>query len=345
MNDWCSSIEMSLWAPQHMQHPWPDVWDGENDWESRSQTLTSLNELESSTNTTALPPSPLSPTLSQDVKAAVEEIDSIVSELWRSAVPNDLNCSTDNTTQVVPVSPFSESHNNDQSLLSSSADFLQITAVGNSESNVNALTDCKTKHKCDKCDKSYTWLSDLMKHQKVHTEERYQCSECEKIYVLKSDLCKHQRSHQEGKAFLCKLCGKSFISAGDLHKHTRIHTGERPYFCTVCTKSFSASDNFSKHLKIHSGDKPLVCVDCGQRFLKKSNLQQHSRIHLGEKPFQCETCGLSFTQKTHLKTHISTHSGVKPYHCNFCNQSFTRNADLKRHLNRVHAERTESRSL
>ncbi|KAK3909311.1 Zinc finger protein 19 [Frankliniella fusca] len=334
MNDWCSSTEMSLWAPQH---PWAEVWDAETDWESRSQTLTSLNVLESCTNSAVLSPSPLCNTLSQDVKAAVEEIDSIVSELWRTAIPRD--------AQVVPVSVFPEGCSETRLPSSQNNDMLQIRAVSGCESKVNTSIDCRPKHKCDRCDKCYFWLSDLMKHQKLHSGERYQCSECEKTYVLKSDLCKHQRSHQGEKAFLCKFCDKSFISAGDFHKHTRIHTGERPYFCTVCSKSFSASDNFRKHLKIHSGDKPLECLDCGQRFLKKSNLQQHSKIHLGEKPFQCETCGLSFTQKTHLKTHISTHTGVKPYLCSLCNQRFTRNADLKRHLTRAHAEGTENRGL
>ncbi|XP_034232617.1 zinc finger protein 239-like [Thrips palmi] len=355
MDGWCSSPEFP-WVPQEQaQAPWPDLWD-DGDWVPRSPSLQAVQ----GDAGPGLPASLGIPTchmLSQDVKAAVEEIDSIVNELWRTAPPIDAGFHDDDSNtsaQVVPSDcsvaltdfnctdsnqtlPFlSDSHNEGLG---------GPSAKGALDSDGTFEKEKKTKYKCDKCDKCYIWQPDLVKHKKVHSGKRHKCSECDKSYVLKSDLCKHEKSHQVGKAFPCKNCGKSFLTAGDMHKHMRIHTGEKPYFCNMCNKSFSASDNFHKHLRIHSGEKPLVCLDCGQRFSKKSNLQQHIRIHLGEKPFQCDTCGLSFTQKTHLKTHITTHSGLKPYFCSSCDQRFTRNADLKRHIIRAHSERTENRGL
>lgn len=346
MDGWCSSSEFP-WASQ--SH-WTDLWDDGEDWVPRTPSIPAL-EVDACSSLPVSLVAPACHTLSQDVKAAVEEIDSIVNELWRTAPPIESLFQDDDSNtsaQVVPsdcssaVPDFSCSASN-QTLSSLREDI--PTFEGALESDGTFQKGGKTKYKCDKCDKCYKWQPDLVKHRKVHLGKRHKCSECEKSYVLKSDLCKHEKSHQIARAFLCKVCGKSFLTAGDMHKHTRIHTGEKPYYCNLCNKSFSASDNFHKHLRIHSGEKPLVCPDCGQKFSKKSNLQQHTRIHLGEKPFQCDTCGLSFTQKTHLKTHITTHSGLKPYFCSSCDQRFTRNADLKRHIIRAHSERTENRGL
>lgn len=341
MSGWCST-----WTSPTPQAPcWTDFWDVD-DWARR------MNCLEPSSSVSTVSPSQ---PLSQDVQAAVEEIDSIVNELWRATLPKHQACWNGEPKvldSVVSESCLSTSPSPDYldqflpaTVYVQSAEVKEQTCFAGVESQKTDLRTSKPKHKCDKCEKCYIWLNDLVKHKKVHLGKRYICSVCNKSYALKSDLCKHERSHQSDKALQCKECGKSFISSGDLHRHMRIHTGERPYCCNVCNKSFSASDNFRKHLKIHSGDKPLICADCGQRFLKKSNLQQHARIHLGEKPFQCEICGLNFTQKTHLSTHINTHSGLKPFNCTSCNQSFTRNADLKRHISRAHTIKIDNRGL
>lgn len=360
MDSWVSSAEFP-WVPQaegqalQDQGPWSDLWDDGEDWVPRSPSIHAV-EVDAGPSMPLSLVVPACHTLSQDVKAAVEEIDSIVNELWRTAPLIDAGCQDDDSntsSQVVPSNysaslPDLNCSDSNQTLPflcdSPNAEHDVPSSQVTLESN-GTFEARKTKYKCDKCDKCYIWQPDLVKHRKVHSGKRHKCTECDKSYVLKSDLCKHEKSHQIAKAFLCKNCEKSFLTAGDLHKHMRIHTGEKPYYCNLCDKSFSASDNFHKHLRIHSGEKPLVCLDCGQRFSKKSNLQQHTRIHLGEKPFQCDTCGLSFTQKTHLKTHITTHSGLKPYFCSYCDQRFTRNADLKRHIIRAHSVRTENRGL
>lgn len=381
MSGWCNTSDLP---------PWADFWDEE--WIPRSSFSMPGLELERdlqagpgealgcneagggratdpcigadvSAGTGYWLTSSSSPSLSQDVKAAVEEIDSIVNELWRTALPHNTSFLSDNirlSEAEVPNaclkdSQITEWQNASQTLSALAVNQnpkgverrVAIVGVVDSiqNSNETEANNSNPKHKCDKCDKCYIWLNDLVKHKKVHSGKHHKCPQCNKSYALKSDLYKHQKVHSFENKIICKHCGKSFVSTGDMHKHIRIHTGERPYFCKLCDKSFSASDNFKKHLRIHSGDKPLVCSDCGQRFLKKSNLQQHRRIHLGEKPFQCETCGMNFTQKTHLKTHISTHSGLKPYFCLSCNQCFTRNADLKRHVNRVHSDEAGNRGL
>ncbi|KAF1610666.1 UNVERIFIED_CONTAM: Zinc finger and SCAN domain-containing protein 21, partial [Eudyptes pachyrhynchus] len=65
----------------------------------------------------------------------------------------------------------------------------------------------------------------------------YDCK-CGKAFGQSSDLLKHQRMHTEEAPYQCKDCGKAFSGKGSLIRHYRIHTGEKPYQCNECGKSF-----------------------------------------------------------------------------------------------------------
>ncbi|XP_036156523.1 zinc finger protein 547-like isoform X1 [Myotis myotis] len=185
---------------------------------------------------------------------------------------------------------------------------------------------------CHECEKSFTNISVLRHHQKLHTGERpYECSECGKCFKQHSSLIRHQRVHSKEKTHECGECGKFFSQRAVLLKHQRVHTGEKPYECDECGKSFSQSSSLVQHQRVHTGEKPYECDECGKYFTRLSGLYRHQRLHTGERPYKCSDCGKSFVRNYHLSDHQNCHTGEKPYECSQCGKSFSTSNGLLYH--------------
>ncbi|XP_041852049.1 zinc finger and SCAN domain-containing protein 2-like isoform X2 [Melanotaenia boesemani] len=162
---------------------------------------------------------------------------------------------------------------------------------------------------CYTCNKRFSNLSSLQKHNAVHTGVKpYSCKTCGKCFGQNSLLVRHMRCHSSEKPYSCKTCGKCFRSNSHLLSHTRTHTGERPYSCKTCGKCFSRNSILLSHMRTHTGEKPHSCKTCGKGFGRKDGLLRHMRTHTGEKPYSCTTCGKCFGHSHVLLYHIKTHT-------------------------------------
>ena len=111
----------------------------------------------------------------------------------------------------------------------------------------------------------------------------YTCEDCERMYTSLNFLQRHNRYYCSSRTITkiceCKLCGKKFTSLYDLNNHTSTHADEKQYQSKRCNKTLTQSTHRNKIFRTQPGEKPYQCPQCNKAFNKSSSLATHLRSY------------------------------------------------------------------
>lgn len=209
----------------------------------------------------------------------------------------------------------------------------------------------KKPYTCQVCQKSYTNIDKLNKHQQIHsTVSPFKCEHCKKSFSSKFKLVRHMLIHSDRKPFSCTVCERTFHRKDHLKNHIKIHSPtKKVYICEKehCKKEYTSLLSYKKHLALHSAQEgSLECQICSSVFSTKEDILFHLKIHAGsrtvkdpnEKKYRCEHCDRKFFTKKDVRRHLVVHTGMRDFLCQFCPQRFGRKDHLGRHIKKSHSK-------
>nr|CAB3234148.1 ZF(C2H2)-30 zinc finger protein [Phallusia mammillata] len=203
--------------------------------------------------------------------------------------------------------------------------------------------DRRKIYQCRECAFYSHRHSNLIRHMKIHTNERpYKCHLCDRAFRTNTLLRNHINTHTGVKPYKCAVegCAMAFVTSGELTRHTRyIHTHEKPFRCTLCDYASVEISKLRRHFRSHTGERPYTCDECGKAFADSFHLKRHRMSHTGEKPYECPECHQRFTQRGSVKMHImQQHTKTAPkFKCEICKTLLGRKSDLNVHMRKQHA--------
>uniref|UniRef100_A0A8C6VI24 C2H2-type domain-containing protein n=1 Tax=Naja naja TaxID=35670 RepID=A0A8C6VI24_NAJNA len=180
-----------------------------------------------------------------------------------------------NTSQEGPLIPHQETHTGGKlSLCSDSKDKMA------GRHSVELQTAILRKLQCSPS-KGTTICDQQMKHV---------CSRCKKSFRSRTNLLIHEKNHTENRPFPCTQCKKSFFSVTALKVHMRIHSGEKPFKCSECDFRCNALCNLNRHKATHSQKRLHRCMNCGKSFWLNPKHMTHLKFSGKEKAYACPGC-------------------------------------------------------
>ncbi|XP_053146105.1 zinc finger and SCAN domain-containing protein 12-like [Hemicordylus capensis] len=193
----------------------------------------------------------------------------------------------------------------------------------------------RKRPECLECGKSFRDVSQVQRHQTVHTGEKpFSCLECGQGFTQKPALNRHLRKHLEGKHYTV-INGEvqedetnvSFAPAALQHRlseTSNIDVSET-FLTGYIAEDWSVRAHHVKHTPrvdggpqsvkrnlSRRGQKNYWCFLCYKGFRDKADLVRHERIHTGERPYACADCGRLFSYTSSLYKHQLIHKRNNP---------------------------------
>ena len=150
--------------------------------------------------------------------------------------------------------------------------------------------DLKT---CDKCDQFFNLDTDLIKHQRTHTN------------AIQS-MIENKENFLQTKTPTCQLCQKVFKTKKDKINHYLVVHLNMNLDCKLCDLKFNDFVTSRRHQDQKHLIKP-VCQLCNKKFPRTHRLLEHlMHDHLGIK-YTCQVCCKQFSRQDYYEVHVGMH--------------------------------------
>ncbi|XP_078583342.1 uncharacterized protein LOC144866026 isoform X1 [Branchiostoma floridae x Branchiostoma japonicum] len=123
---------------------------------------------------------------------------------------------------------------------------------------------CPYKCEWKNCKSAFKRMFTLRNHiRHVHEKNRFPCpyEGCTKTFGVRSVMMKHYKVHTDERSHQCSYCGKMFQRPDHLRVHTRTHTGATPFNCSLCNYGGRQANCLRWHMKTHH---PEHCKKSGK---------------------------------------------------------------------------------
>jgi len=214
-------------------------------------------------------------------------------------------------------------------------------------------------------------IKDEPKEVKIAVVDQHECPKCAKTFSKVSLLNRHMKVHSGVKPFGCTVCGVRFLQKYNLNKHLLIHENSKqnkrgqskpvlpeenklkhttqksaaddqqaPETITAkpvqkATARKSQFSSFSSNPGITTSSPQPALSNASQSVAKHNDTVEimNAVMQLAGHTFSCPNCDKDFSSKIELEKHLPFHRKLeKPYSCVVCGWRFHLLNNMQRHM-------------
>jgi len=167
-----------------------------------------------------------------------------------------------------------------------SSQYQETNSFNDSPSESSSQFMSANCYPCPQCDQVFSVDYFLQKHLKYNHKSKtgkLKCDFCDFTANFRSQILIHSRKHTGERPYSCSIgvdCKATFAHAASLESHmTKCHGKPKSFVCDICQRTFATKNCLKVHYRIHTNEKPFVCNVCGRLFRQMAGLTQHRDKH------------------------------------------------------------------